>query len=212
MILLTTNPCDPNEGLCTAVWDATHQSWLATSANWFVAKPLAILVLIGIGLVVTWLVHRVIDRLTARARSGVLPELARSRPRGEEEAAAARRVQRAQTISSVLKSITSFVVFTIVAIMVISELGYDIGPLLAGAGIFGLALSFGAQSLVKDFISGLFMFFEDQYGIGDVITVNDVTGTVESLTLRVTRMRAEDGTVWYVRNGEILKVGNRSQP
>lgn len=120
-------------------------------------------------------------------------------------------MQRAQTLSSVLKSIASFVIFTIVAIMIVSELGYDIGPLIAGAGIIGLALGFGAQSLVKDFISGIFMFLEDQYGIGDEISVNGVTGRVEELTLRVTRIRNEDGTVWYVRNGEILKVGNRSQ-
>jgi small conductance mechanosensitive channel len=103
------------------------------------------------------------------------------------------------------------VIFTIVGVMVVSELGYDIGPLLAGAGIIGLALGFGAQSLVKDFLSGIFMFFEDQIGVGDTVLMNDITGTVEALTLRVTRLRAEDGTVWYVRNGEVLKVGNVSQ-
>jgi small conductance mechanosensitive channel len=95
--------------------------------------------------------------------------------------------------------------------MVIGELGYNIGPLIAGAGIIGLALGFGAQSLVKDFLSGIFMFLEDQLGVGDDVSLNEVDGIVEALTLRVTRIRGEDGTVWYVRNGEILKVGNRSQ-
>lgn len=216
MIPLAANPCAPEAGLCESVWDATHQRWLATTVDWFVAKPLAILVLLGLGFLTAWLAHRVIERLTTRAVNMRTETFGTGRfGRGKEQSAqdrlaAERRAQRTETISSVLKSISSFVIFTIVAIMVIAELGYDIGPLLAGAGIIGLALSFGAQSLVKDFISGLFLFFENQYGIGDVITVNDVTGTVEALTLRVTRIRAEDGAVWYVRNGEILKVGNRS--
>ena len=87
----------------------------------------------------------------------------------------------------------------------------NIGPLIAGAGIVGVALGFGAQTLVRDFLSGIFMLFEDQYGIGDVVDLGDATGTVEAVTLRVTRLRDVNGTVWYVRNGEILRVGNMSQ-
>jgi small-conductance mechanosensitive channel len=98
-----------------------------------------------------------------------------------------------------------------VAFMVLGELGYNIGPLVASAGLVGVALGFGAQSLVKDFLSGIFLFFEDQYGVGDEVVIGDTTGIVEALSLRVTRIRAEDETIWYVRNGEILKVGNRSQ-
>ena len=95
--------------------------------------------------------------------------------------------------------------------MALCELGVNIGPLIAGAGIVGIALGFGAQTLVRDFLSGLFMLFEDQYGIGDVVDLGDATGTVEAVTLRVTRLRDVNGTVWYVRNGEILRVGNMSQ-
>jgi moderate conductance mechanosensitive channel len=95
--------------------------------------------------------------------------------------------------------------------MAISELGYDIAPLIASAGILGVALGFGAQSLVKDFLSGIFMILEDQYGVGDVVNVGEASGTVEAVTLRVTRLRDVNGTVWYVRNGEILRVGNMSQ-
>jgi small conductance mechanosensitive channel len=95
--------------------------------------------------------------------------------------------------------------------MVLSELRVNVGPLIAGAGIVGVALGFGAQSLVSDFLSGLFMLFEDQYGVGDVVDVGDATGTVEAVTLRVTRLRDVNGTVWYVRNGEIMRVGNMSQ-
>ncbi len=96
--------------------------------------------------------------------------------------------------------------------MMLAEVGLDIGPILASAGIVGVALGFGSQTLVKDFLSGIFMIFEDQYGVGDVVDMGDgLTGTVEAVSLRVTRMRDTNGTVWYVRNGELLRVGNMSQ-
>ncbi|HEY0646108.1 MAG TPA: mechanosensitive ion channel family protein, partial [Nocardioides sp.] len=122
-----------------------------------------------------------------------------------------RRVQRAATMGSLLKSIVSGIVFTVIALMVISELGYDIAPLIASAGILGVALGFGAQALVKDFLSGIFMIFEDQYGVGDVVDLGEASGTIEAVSLRVTRLRDVNGTVWYVRNGEVLRVGNMSQ-
>ena len=114
-------------------------------------------------------------------------------------------------MGSLLKSITSIVIFTIVGITAIAELGYPVGPLIASAGIVGVALGFGAQSLVKDFLSGIFMIFEDQYGVGDSVDLGEAGGTVEAVGLRVTRLRDVEGTVWYVRNGEILRVGNQSQ-
>jgi small conductance mechanosensitive channel len=95
--------------------------------------------------------------------------------------------------------------------MVISQLGYDIAPLIASAGIIGVALGFGAQGLVKDFLLGIFMILEDQYGVGDSIDLGEASGTVEAVGLRVTRLRDVNGTVWYVRNGEVLRVGNMSQ-
>ncbi len=122
-----------------------------------------------------------------------------------------RRVQRAATMGSLLKSIVSGVVITVVVLMFISELGYDIAPLIASAGIIGVALGFGSQALVKDFLSGIFMIFEDQYGVGDEVDLGEASGTVEAVSLRVTRLRDVNGTVWYVRNGEILRVGNMSQ-
>jgi len=96
-------------------------------------------------------------------------------------------------------------------ILMIAAMFYDIGPLLAGAGVLGVALGFGSQSLVKDFLSGIFMVLEDQYGVGDVVDVGPTSGTVEAVSLRVTRLRDVEGTVWYVRNGEILRLGNKSQ-
>jgi small conductance mechanosensitive channel len=114
-------------------------------------------------------------------------------------------------MGSVLRSVTTGVVATIALIMIIAELGISIAPLIASAGIVGIALGFGAQSLVKDFLSGIFMILEDQYGVGDVIDAGEAIGTVEAVSLRVTRLRDIDGTVWYVRNGEILRIGNMSQ-
>ena len=122
-----------------------------------------------------------------------------------------RRVQRAQTMGSLLKSIITGVVVAVVGTMMLSELGVDIAPIIASAGIIGVALGFGSQTLVKDFLSGIFMIFEDQYGVGDVVDLGEASGTVEAVSLRVTRLRDVNGTVWYVRNGEILRVGNMSQ-
>ena len=115
-------------------------------------------------------------------------------------------------MGTLLKSITSGVIVAIVVTMMLAEIGLDIGPIIASAGIVGVALGFGSQTLVKDFLSGIFMIFEDQYGVGDVVDMGEgLTGTVEAVSLRVTRLRDTNGTVWYVRNGELLRVGNMSQ-
>ena len=95
--------------------------------------------------------------------------------------------------------------------MSLGEFGFDLGPLIASAGIVGVALGLGAQTLVRDILSGIFMLIEDQYGVGDKVDVLEVQGIVEKVGLRVTTVRDSSGTLWYLRNGEILKVGNQSQ-
>jgi small-conductance mechanosensitive channel len=122
-----------------------------------------------------------------------------------------RRAQRADTLNSVIGSAVVVVVGLLVVVTVLQQLGWDIGPLLASAGVVGLAIGFGAQSLVKDVLSGVFMMLEDQYGVGDLVDVGVTSGTVEAIGLRVTRVRDANGTLWYCRNGEILRVGNQSQ-
>jgi small conductance mechanosensitive channel len=122
-----------------------------------------------------------------------------------------RRRQRAETIGSILRSITSFAVLGLAFVLVLGELGINLAPIIASAGIVGIALGFGAQNLVKDFLSGIFMVLEDQYGVGDIIDLGEASGTVEAVGLRTTRLRDVHGTVWYVRNGEIIRVGNKSQ-
>jgi small conductance mechanosensitive channel len=123
----------------------------------------------------------------------------------------ARRAQRARTLGSVLKSIANVVIGLISVLMIMSVLGYPIGPLLASAGIVGVALGFGAQTVVKDFISGVFMLMEDQFGVGDLVDVGEAIGTVEAVSLRITRLRDGNGAIWYVRNGEVVRVQNQSQ-
>ena len=125
--------------------------------------------------------------------------------------AGARSEQRAATLAGVAVSLIRIVVWTLAGLLLLGVLGVNLGPLLAGASIVGVALGFGAQSLVKDFLSGFFILVEDQYAVGDVITIADQTGTVEEIDLRTTRIRSVDGTVWFVPNGEIRKVGNSAK-
>ena len=122
----------------------------------------------------------------------------------------ARAEQRAATVGDVMASILRGAIMSVAILIVLDQVGVDLAPLIAGAGIAGIAVGFGAQSLVKDFLAGLFVLLEDQYGVGDTVTLADTTGTVEDVTLRITRLRAVDGTVWYVPNGEVRKVGNSS--
>lgn len=194
---------------------------VANGADVLIGTPLVIVSLVVIALIARWILHRGVDRIVSRAKTPMLPnKLVRpGHPRvgrGVEQSAAdavaaTRRTQRAQTIGSLLKSIISGVMVAVVITMALSELGFNIAPIIASAGIVGIALGFGAQALVKDFLSGIFMIFEDQYGVGDVVDLGEASGTVEAVSLRVTRLRDINGTVWYVRNGEILRVGNMSQ-
>nr|MBA2463726.1 mechanosensitive ion channel [Nocardioidaceae bacterium] len=210
--------CTETDAWCLWVEQQTGNSWLAQAADWLIAKPLALLALLFIALAARWFAHRLIDRVSRRAATGMSTPILRHRNVAAETpgagarsaVVAGRRVQRSGTMGSLLKSIASIAIFAIAAITALAELGFPVGPLIASAGIVGVALGFGAQSLVKDFLSGIFMIFEDQYGVGDVVDLGEAIGTVEAVGLRVTRLRDVEGVVWYVRNGEILRVGNQS--
>lgn len=125
--------------------------------------------------------------------------------------ASQRQKQRIATLGSLLRNVVDVVLVAITLLTVLAIFGVPMGPLIASAGVGGVALGFGAQSLVKDYLSGIFMLTEDQFGVGDLIKVGDLTGTVQEVTLRVTKLRDPTGTVWYVRNGEVLTLGNVSQ-
>ena len=219
---LPTGECTSGELLCGWVRDVTGSERAAGAADVLIGAPLAVVGLFLLGTVVRWVLHRLVDRVVRRAEDGMVPDsisrmvgphgrLGRSSEQAHDAASSTRRVQRAKTMGSLLKSIVSGVVVAVFGTMILSEVGVDIAPIIASAGIIGVALGFGAQSLVKDYLSGIFMIVEDQYGVGDVVDLGEANGTVEAVSLRVTRLRDVNGTVWYVRNGEIVRVGNMSQ-
>jgi small conductance mechanosensitive channel len=199
------------------VYGWTHNDLLARSADVVVDRGLDILLIVLLAVVLRTLLHRTINRLVLGASSrGWLSNALRTRaPSGLREIAAPllseRRVQRAGTIGSVLRSVVSVLVLVVASIMVLAEFGLNLAPVLASAGIVGVAIGFGAQNLVRDFLSGIFMLLEDQYGVGDVVDLGPATGTVEAVGLRITTVRDVHGTVWHVRNGTIARVGNKSQ-
>jgi len=193
---------------CAQIYRLTDSDFLARSADAIFAAGSQILLVLILALVARWFLHRLITRIVAGATSNPVSKLMN---RGAAAAAADRSGQRARTLGSVLRSLCSAVVGIIATIMVLGEFGVDLAPILASAGIVGIAIGFGAQNLVKDFLSGMFMLLEDQYGVGDIVDVGQASGTVETVGLRITTLRDVNGTLWYVRNGEILRVGNKSQ-
>jgi small conductance mechanosensitive channel len=201
---------------CARFYEWTNNDFLARSADTIVDKTATIALIVVLALIVRWLLHKLINRVVeGAARSRLHNRLLHRAPQRVKQVAAplvsARRAQRARTIGSVLRSIASVVVLVMASIMILAEFGVALGPILASAGIVGIAIGFGAQNLVRDFLSGMFMLLEDQYGVGDVVDLGEASGTVEAVGLRITTLRDLTGTVWYVRNGEILRVGNKSQ-
>lgn len=201
---------------CDWVFDATSNRALAESADWLLARPAAILTIIVLAAVIRFVLHRLIRRLAHQAAGSTVPGvLAKGRGQRFLQSGALlseRRKQRSETMASVLRSVTTGVIASVALLTVLDVIGLPIAPLLASAGIVGVAVGFGAQTLVKDFLSGIFLILEDQFGVGDLIdTGMGTVGTVEAVGLRVTRLRDDKGVVWYLRNGEILKVGNHSQ-
>jgi small-conductance mechanosensitive channel len=193
---------------------------IANQVSWWeglVAPSLTIVGTFAGALLLRWLLHRAIDRVVGTALTRAARNESQTPRRATRILAQAtgldeeRKTQRAATMGAILKSTSTFVIFTLALLTVMATVGLPLGPLLASAGVGGVALGFGAQSLVKDFLSGVFMILEDQYGVGDVIDTGEAIGTVEDVTLRVTRLRDASGVVWYVRNGEIVRIGNRSQ-
>lgn len=226
--LLETCGDDPSF-ICRELLERTESTAVAELADWLFAKPLTIAIVLVVAWVVLRLANGVIDRSVRSVAQGSEParrlkrslrgtRLGHTLPSGtlDTGAVSMRAAARAETLGHVLKSGAAFGVWTIAGLTILGEIGINLGPLIAGAGIAGIALGFGAQSLVKDVLAGLFILVEDQYGVGDVIDVGEeagirVSGTVESVSLRATRLRSVEGTVWHVPNGTVLRVGNMSQ-
>lgn len=185
-------------------------TWFSNHASLLVSHGLQILTITVACVLIRKLTTRSIKRIVhhatrvAETRAGRLLE-------GTGLVAGERARQRTQAIGSVLRSLSTAVIFGLGTLMVISVLQIPVTPILASVSVVGAALGFGARDLVTDFISGVFMIVEDQYGVGDVIDTGTTKGTVEEVGLRITKLRDADGVIWYVRNGAINQVGNQSQ-
>ncbi|MDX2343186.1 MAG: mechanosensitive ion channel family protein [Acidimicrobiia bacterium] len=222
--------CDAGtDFMCDWIYDLTGNETIAEAADWIIERPLKVIgILIG-----AWLINRLVRRAIDRGEERMLRDReAKLVERKDEEVrdgrfaemelkarqkaieltqATDQAKQRAKTLGSILRSTSTAVIYTIAILMSLGEFDINLGPLIAGAGIAGIALGFGAQSIVKDFLSGFFMLVEDQYAVGDIIDVGEAAGVVEAISLRTTQVRDVNGTLWYVPNGEIHRVANKSQ-
>ncbi|MCI3239255.1 mechanosensitive ion channel family protein [Streptomyces spinosisporus] len=183
--------------------------WVEQNWSTWLAISLRVLLILVIAMVLRAVVKRAITKLIDR--------MARTAQAAEGTALGGllvnneRRRQRSQAIGSVLRSVASFVILGTAALMILGAFQINLAPLLASAGVAGVAIGFGARNLVTDFLSGVFMILEDQYGVGDTIDAGVASGEVIEVGLRVTKLRGDGGEIWYVRNGEVKRIGNLSQ-
>ena len=211
---------DPNL-ICGWILRATDSNLLASAGGTILLALLKILLI----LVVAFFVHRLLKRAIKRFTRGLAAQTVQRFGRISSRVPLAdtspldlsRATMRTETMGAVFNSIATVLVWSVAAVLILGTIGLDLGPLVAGAGIVGVALGFGAQNMVKDFLAGLFIILEDQYGIGDVVELRDslgspgAGGTVEGISLRATRVRDVEGVVWHIPNGEIRAAGNKSQ-
>jgi small conductance mechanosensitive channel len=228
LVLAATDPaalaeaCGDNTGwFCERVFEWTGSKAWARAAEWFVAKPLSILLVVVVAGVVAMVVRRMISRsmnqLFSVSSEKKHNRKGKLRRRTSEVLLASgdtsvRTEARLETLTAVFRSIGTALVWFLALFFTLEVLGISLGPLLATAGIVGVALGFGTQTMVRDFISGFFIVAEDQFGVGDTIDVGGgAKGVVERITLRATHIRDPEGTMWHVANGQIVKVANKSQ-
>lgn len=214
----TVAPCGPPEeagAVCSSIYSITGNEALAQASNAVIVMPARIGLIVVMAFIGTRLVRRAVRRSVRGVRNAQADIIGGERSPGTllrtSPGSSPRAAQRAETIGSLMISVTTVAIWTIATFMVFGELGLAIGPLLTGAGIVGIALGFGAQNLVRDFLSGVFMLIEDQYGVGDVINAGPATGVVEGVSLRTTRLRDVEGNVWHIPNGSIERIANMSQ-
>lgn len=216
-VVSACGPAEEASRVCTSVFDWTDSESLAGLSEWVIDRPFRVLVIVVLAWLLNKMARRAISLLSDQIRTTPshprLRSLRASGPGAESinRAESDRAPARAEAIESVLKSVITWALAITAVLLTLGEFEINLAPLIAGAGIAGVALGFGAQSVVRDFLSGLFMLIEDQYGIGDVIEVGGVVGDVENISLRTTKLRDVSGTVWHIPNGEITRVGNHSQ-
>jgi moderate conductance mechanosensitive channel len=202
---------------CSTAYDLSHNKSVAETAD-ALAKPLKIALILLIAYLAVRIsrifIKRVVRHLQDEGTRDKLTEIRRKTGLAHLDTSPTptiRRMQRAATLGAVLRSIVTVVIWSIAFLLVLGEFDINLTPLLAGAGVIGVALAFGAQSIVRDLLTGIFMLLEDQFGVGDVIDAGSAIGTVEGVSLRTTHLRDVEGVVWHIPNGEIKRVGNKSQ-
>ncbi|GFH34068.1 mechanosensitive ion channel family protein [Streptomyces pacificus] len=209
-MFLAADPSDPPVSLDEAAERANEAAgWVEQNWATWLNTGLRILLIVVIAVMLRIAVRRALTKLIERMNRSA--QAVEGTALGGLLVNAERRRQRSEAIGSVLRSVASFVILATAGLMVLGALNIDLAPLLASAGVAGVALGFGARNLVTDFLSGVFMILEDQYGVGDSIDAGVASGEVIEVGLRVTKLRGDDGEIWYVRNGEIKRIGNLSQ-
>ncbi|MFF7451075.1 MULTISPECIES: mechanosensitive ion channel domain-containing protein [unclassified Streptomyces] len=204
----STTPAVPS--LEDAQESATNAaSWVEQNWSTWLAIGLRVLLIVVIAAVLRVAVRRAITKFIDRMNRTV--QAVDGTALGGLLVNAERRRQRSQAIGSVLRSVASFLIMGTAALMILGTFEINLAPLLASAGVAGVAIGFGARNLVTDFLSGVFMILEDQYGVGDTIDAGVASGEVIEVGLRVTKLRGDNGEIWYVRNGEVKRIGNLSQ-
>ncbi|MCC3762160.1 mechanosensitive ion channel family protein [Glycomyces sp. TRM65418] len=212
------SPCESGFNSCSLLWKITESEGFAETGGTILDKIGQILLILLAAWVLRWIVNRSIARIIKQVTSvkgpqGIaeLAERLASSANRRGEIVGDRSQKRAETLTGVLQHVAGIVIWTVAFMLVLSAFNVNLAPILASAGIAGIAIGFGAQNLVQDYLAGIFILLEDQYGVGDVVDVGDASGSVVDMGLRVTTLRSLDGTLWYVRNGQILRVGNSSQ-
>lgn len=192
----------------------TFWSWIVAVYN-AATIPFNIALIVIVSLILRAILltasDRVIRRLVSEARKKNGGTSDHTGPVGVPAAVtASRQVQRTKTMGTVFHNFITWSIVCIASIQILQVMGVSVTAIVATAGIGTAALGFGAQNIIKDVLNGMFMVFEDQLGVGDVVDLGLASGTVESVGLRITTLRGDDGTIWFVRNGEIVRVGNKS--
>lgn len=212
------SPCEAGFNSCSLLWNMTGSEEFSVDAGVVLDKIGEILLILVTAFVLRWIINRSIARIIKQVTSikgpqsiAELADKLGSANSRRDDLRGDRSEKRAETLTGVLQHVSSIVIFTTAFMLVLSAFNVNLAPVLASAGVAGIAIGFGAQTLVQDYLAGIFILLEDQYGVGDSVDVGDATGTVVDMGLRVTTLRSLDGTLWYVRNGQILRVGNSSQ-
>ncbi len=217
-VLAQVKPPAPSTTLDNPADDLVEEIQRTGVLEWLATRGLAVLIIIVVAFVVNriarFAIRRSLERMIDTSRDSRLRRrLMKATPAILQRTTEGRlRTEaRVQTLISVFRSVATVLIWFVAVGAVLGVLKIDLGPVIAGAGVIGVALGFGAQNIVRDFLAGFFIIVEDQFGVGDIVDLGDAKGTVEKVSLRATRVRDVNGAVWHVPNGQILRVANKSQ-